>query len=64
MSWAGAVMRWAGAVMIFGRGMLNFKLSYSKNAQKCQKKLSVIDGRTDERTDTLTYRSRSPRQKH
>ena len=54
-SWAGAVMIWAGAC-----SNTNFPtLKIPKNA----KKQCVKDRGTDRPTDTVTYRSRCPRQK-
>ena len=71
--WAGAVISWAGAVMSWAGALTSMKYSYlpfstfkqQKNAKKSkvlQDKQSVTRP-TDRQTDTVTYRSRCPRQK-
>ena len=58
---AGAVISWAGAVLIWvgAWSYTNFPtLKMPKNAKKAK-----CDRSTDRPTDTVTYRSRCPRQK-
>ena len=56
--WAGAVMSWAGALTSMIYSYLHFStFKQLKNAKKAK------CDRTDRPTDTVTYRSRCPRQK-
>ena len=60
--WAGAVMILAGAVMIWAGACSNINFSTLKMPKNAKK--AKCDRRTDGQTDTVTYRSRSPRQKN